>query len=72
MKYPVWKEVLKMWYWIAAFFVCLVVFEEAIYYSWNRYLYGKKKKPFKERKWRKVTRFLFLKWKQWTAKDVQA
>ncbi|MCM3764318.1 hypothetical protein [Neobacillus niacini] len=31
-----------MWYWIAAFFVILVVFEEVIYYILNRYLFGKK------------------------------
>jgi hypothetical protein len=60
-----------MVYWIAAFFISLLVFEELIYYSWNRYVYGKKKKLFKERKWRKLTRLLFLKWKKWSAKDVQ-
>lgn len=31
-----------MWYWVAAFFVILVVCEEVISYIWNRYLYGKK------------------------------
>lgn len=36
------KGDLDMWIWIAVLSLLFIIFEESIYYFWNRYVYGRK------------------------------
>jgi hypothetical protein len=58
-----------MVYWIAAFFVSLIVFEELLYYVWNRYVYGKKHSKTRIGIGKMVV--WFKGWKSRREKDVQ-
>lgn len=49
-----------MWFWIAVISLLLIVFEESIYYFWNRYIYGRKESKPKNWKSRIALGISFL------------
>lgn len=49
-----------MWFWIAVLSLVFIIFEESIYFSWNRYVYGAKESKPKYWKIRIVMGISFL------------